>query len=456
MSARETPVLTALVLVGAIVGTVVADVGARPLFRLFAAACLIAYFVLRRADLSPIARRMLALAAVLAAAAMVVADDPLDVAIEALRPGLFLAVFVSCVNMLRTAAAQSPLIRRCGVLLTNQPAGRRYTLLSLGCSVVAIVLLFGVINLFGTMVASAGKSGSTAVRRSILAILRGFALTPSLSPLAIPFAAISTTYADLSWSAAAPMIVVGMVALWALGWVLDFVGGKAADTVPVPETTPDGDWTDYLRMIALIGALVVAVVALKQVSGFALGYCVIFSAPVFALAWLIARRWKGGVGPSAGFAVRSIVVGMAESRNELAILFAAGVAGVSISHLLPAEAMMHAVQAVSIPPFLIPVAITLIFGLAGQLAFQPVMIFIIIAAVLPDADALGLTPAVLYATYFLAWGIVSITSPFNVCVLVAARLAEIDPFTMCWRWNGLYGLLATLLVASLMALFALG
>ncbi|MBC8158819.1 MAG: hypothetical protein ISR44_04690 [Rhodospirillales bacterium] len=455
MSAPKIPVLPALLLVGAIVGTVAADVGGVPIFRLPAAACLIAYFFLRRADLSPIARRMLALATVLGAAAMALVDDPLDLAIDALRPGLFLAVFVSCVNMLRTAAAQSPLIHRCGVLLTHQPSGRRYTLLSLGSSMAAIVLLFGVINLFGTMVAGTGKPGSTAVRRSMLAILRGFALTPSLSPLAIPFAAISTTYTDLSWSAAAPMIVVGMVALWVLGWVLDFVGGRTVDAAPDSAKMPDGDWTDCLRMVALIGTLMVAVVALKQVSGIALGYCVIFSAPVFALIWLIARRWKGGAALSARFAVRSIVMGMAESRNELAILFAAGVAGVSISHLLPAEAMMHAMQAVSIPSFLIPVAITLIFGLAGQLAFQPVMIFIIIAAVLPDANALGLSPAVLYATYFLAWGIVSITSPFNVCVLVAARLADIDPFTMCWRWNGLYGLLATLLIAVLMATFSI-
>ncbi|MBL6929642.1 MAG: hypothetical protein ISR44_10760 [Rhodospirillales bacterium] len=453
MAAPTTPVLPALLLVGAIAGTVAADVGGMPIFRLPATAFLMAYFVVRRHDLSIMARRMLGLAAVLAAAALVFADAPLGTALAALRPGLFLAVFVSCVNMLRTAARQSPFIRRCGLLVVNQPPGRRYALLSLGSAAAAVVLLFSVLNLFGTMIVRAGRAGSPAVRRSVLAMLRGFALTPSISPLAIPFAAISTTYTDMDWSRVAPLIGVGIVLLWFLGWLLDSVGNKRDSDATT--SGHDGDWTDYLRMLVLIGVLVATVVGLKQTFGVSLGYGVIFAAPMFAFVWMIWRRWKGGAGLSSLLAVRRVSIGMAEDRNELAILFSAGLAGVSIGRLLPVEAMARGLDALSIPPFLIPAAITLVFVVAGQLAFQPIMIFIIVAAVLPDAHALGLPPAVLFATYFLAWGLMSVNSPFNVCTLVPARLAGVDSFTLCWRWNGVYSMSAALIVAILMGVFTL-
>jgi len=453
MPAHKIPFLPALLLAGTILGTVVADVGAMPLFRLPAAICLIVYFVLRWRALSSMARRMLGMASVLAVAALTLADAPLDLALAALRPGLFLAVFISCVNMLRTAARQSPFIRRCGMLVVNQPPGRRYALLSLGSAMAAVILLFSVLNLFGTMVARAGKPGSPAMRRSVMAMLRGFALTPSISPLAIPFAAISTTYADLSWPDVAPLIVVGIVLLWGLGWLLDFLDSERKAAAPV--IAHDGNWTDYLRMVVLIGVLVAVVVGLKQAIGVSLGYGVIFAAPAFAFAWMIIRRWKGGFGLAAVLAVRRVAVGMTEDRNELAILFAAGVAGVSINGLLPVETMSSALNSISIPTFLIPAAIALVFVLAGQLAFQPIMIFIIVAAVLPDAQALGIPPAVLFATYFLAWGLMTVSSPFNVCTLVPARLAGINSFTLCWQWNGLYGVLATLIVAALMGVFSM-
>ncbi|MBL6947021.1 MAG: hypothetical protein ISR47_10310 [Rhodospirillales bacterium] len=455
MTARQKPVLPALLIVGAILATVSADLGGMPLLRLPAASFLVVYFVLRWPDLSAIGRRMLFLALALGAAAVAFTGSPLELALAALRPGLFLAVFISCVNMLRTAARQSPFVRRCGTLLVNQSPGRRYTVLSLGSAVAAVILLFSVLNLFGTMIVRGQERNSPAVRRSVLAMLRGFALTPCISPLALPFAAISTTYTDLDWAEAAPFIVTGILSLWGLGWLVDFVGGRRGAGDAAEQRLPDGDWTDYLRIVVLVGVLVAAIFALKETLGIGLGYGVIFAAPVFALCWMIARRWKSGFGLSSVLAVRRIAVGMGEDRNELAILFAAGVAGVSISRLLPVDALARAMDAIAFPPFMIPVAITLIFVLAGQLAFQPVMIFVIVAAVLPDVQVLGLPPVILFATYFLAWGLMSVSSPFNVCTLVAAHLAGIDSFTLCWRWNAVYWVLASTTVAVLMAAFAL-
>jgi hypothetical protein len=448
-------VVPALLLAATIVASVVADLGGMAMLRWVAAACLATYFVLRWAAMSTIARRLLGFVIVLAAAVLASADNPGALALDALRPGLFLASFIASVNILRSAARQSPLLRKCGGHILGQPPARRYAALSLGTSLAGVILLFSVMNLFGTMVVQGARTaGATQAdtRRGILAVVRGLTTTAAISPLAVPYAGISAIYVDMQWGGVFPFLLAGVVLMWVLGWLVD-----AAEPAPGMAVSGGnlGPWTVHLKLAGLIAFLVGAVICVKWLAGVRMAYGVIFSVPVFALGWLVFLRRRAGPVVATFLALRRVAAGWADDRNEITILSTAGFAGGLIAHLMPSGGLGHVLAAMVFPPALIPAAIILAFILAGQLAVQPVMVFVVVAAAFPDAAAAGLPPEILFATYFFAWSLMSITSPFNIASLLPARIAGISSFTLCWRWNALYGVAATVLVAVLMGVFAL-
>lgn len=449
--------IPAILVAVTIVASVLADLGGMPALRWAAAISLGAYFFLRWPRMGAIARRLLGLGIVLAAAVLTSVENPGEVALDALRPGLFLASFVASVNIMRAAARQSPLLRRCGSHILGQPPARRYAALSLGSFLAGFILLFSVMNLFGAMVVQAarkaapGDGGPTASpdkRMGMLAVIRGFILAPSVSPLSVPYAGISAIYVHMQWGKVFPYLLTCIVLLWFLGWLLDGIeSGPRTAAAAAAGAGDHGSWTVHLRLAGVVALLIGIVIGVKWLTGVRMAYGVVFTVPLFALVWLIVLRRGAGVAVSTCLALRRVASGWADDRNELAILFAAGVAGGLIGHLMPSGGLGHLFGEMAFPPALIPAAIILVFLLAGQLAVQPIMIFILVAAAFPDAAAAGLPPDILFATFIFAWTLMSIASPFNVASLLPARLAGISSFTLCWRWNALYCVLAPLIVA---------
>ncbi|WP_290648457.1 hypothetical protein, partial [Aquisalimonas sp.] len=73
----------------------------------------------------------------------------------ALERTIYFATFLACLSFLREAAESSPLVRRCGAVLINQPPAKRYATLSFGAYLIGVVLNMGVISLLGVMVRKA-------------------------------------------------------------------------------------------------------------------------------------------------------------------------------------------------------------------------------------------------------------------------------------------------------------
>jgi hypothetical protein len=407
------------------------------------------FFGLLWGRISALGRGFLAGIPALAALVLATGAAP-NVLAQAARSGLQMIAFVGAMSTLRIAATASDLLRRCGAHLLAQPPRRAYAILNAGSMLAASVLLFGVINLFGAMIAQAGSGVDPArARRAMSAVLRGYAMMPVWSPIALPFGLVAVHYPQADWLALLPMAAVAVAVLAIVGlWAdrLDF---------PVEDHGPVASPALINRDIATLGVLVAGLMALVGLVTAATGWSVIRAVvlivPLAALGWFaLAAGRKGGL--AAGMAQ-----GLATEVSILAVMTGAGAGGVLLGALIPVETVAATLRAAALPGWAVPPLIVTLFLGLGLVGFSPTMTFITLAVILPDPALLGVRPEVYFGTVLAIWGLASISTPFSVPALVTARLFGTTPADVVYRWSWRYLLAAPLAIAMLfMGLAALG
>jgi hypothetical protein len=403
--------------------------------------------------------RVLACAAV-AAAALVLAlhETPWPILRRALAVGTLLAAFVTAMNLLRETAQTSALIKRCGQHILRQPPRWRYGALSLSGNLFGILAAFGVINLFGVMIRRANTltaaGGDEALRqrrerRSMLAILRGFGHTAQWSPVAIPFAVVSSGYPEVAWLDILPLGLATALLLISLGWLMD------AATVPrATAAAPPGDgrsirWTVHLRLAALILLLFCLLLAADAAIGRSFIVAAVIVMPGFALCWIAVQYTRFGrrraLAATARRARRIVLANFADQRLETTIIACASFVGALIAGVVDTDTIAAGVEALQLSPLAIAIAAVWLIVILGHVGLTPVLVVAVLVAVIDRPEAFGI-PVVAFAIAVLgAWGLTQQSSPFNIPVLLAARLVGRSPQLVGQRWNGAYTLAGALL-----------
>lgn len=407
----------------------------------------VAFFALLWRGISRLGKGFL-LAIPLLSGAVLFTGEGAGVLVEAARSGLLMVAFVGAMSTLRIAASTSELLRRCGMHLLAQPPGRAYAILNMGAMLAASVLLFGVINLFGTMISRAGGSepDSGSARRAMSAVLRGYAMMPVWSPIALPFGLVAVHYPQADWLALLPMAAVAVLVLALVG-----VWADRRD-FPVTADAPAASAPLVNRDILALGALVAGLMALvggtAAVTGWPVIRAVVLVVPVAALVWFaIDEGRRGGLGAS-------MAEGLAAEVSVLAVMAGAGAGGVLLGALVPVEMVSAALRAASLPDWAVPPMIVALFIGLGQVGFSPTLTFITLAVILPDPALLGVPPEVYFGTILAIWGLASISTPFSVPALVTARLFGTSPAGVVYRWSTRYLIAAPLAIAALFGVLA--
>ena len=411
------------------------------------------YFVLQFGRIALVGRFFLLLILGLGGVTLLRGADSGEVLARGAVSGLLMVAFLAALATLRVAAVRSELIRRCGLHLLAQPPGRAYAVLNLGTMLAATVLLFGVINVFGTMVARAGAP-EAAARRAMLAVLRGFAMMPVWSPIALPFGLLAVHYPDVDWLGLLPMAMAAVAVIALAGVASDLVENRAAP--PSGVVPPEGSASaDVARLVALVCALMLGAGGVAALTGWPMIRAVILGVPAAALVWLVVTLPPAGrTMPAIG---RHLTEGLNAERSVLAVMAGAGSCGVMIGALLPVEALTAALLAAGPPAWIVPACIVALFMALGQVGFSPTLTFITLAVLLPDPTVLGLAPQTFYATVLGVWGLASIGTPFSVPAMVTGRLMDTTAHAVAYRWSPLFLVTAPLAVAGLFgALAALG
>lgn len=411
-----------------------------------------AFFSMQFSKISRTGRVFLVLMPVLSIATAFFHEQPLDALARAAASGLMLVAFIAALSTLRTAAASSDLLTRSGRHLLAQPPGRAYLALNAGSMLAATVLLFGVIHLFGAMVAQ--SFDQRAGRRAMLAIMRGYAMMPVWSPIALPFGLVSAYYPTVDWLTILPMSLAALVAIALVGLAADRIDFPDVEQLRPPRVE-GRELTDLAQLSALVLGLMVLVGGTAWAAGWTTIRAAIILVPLTSAIWLaIGLAKRGSRLAGAGQVVGRLGECIVAERSILAVMGGAGFCGVLLGALAPTDELAAALHSINLLAWAAPAVIVALFMLLGQVGFSPTLTFIILAVAVPDPVAIGLAPPIFHATLLAIWGLASIGTPFSVPAMVAARLFKDTPAGVVYGWSPIYLVAAPLAVALVLGIIA--
>ncbi|SEO81084.1 hypothetical protein [Aquisalimonas asiatica] len=379
----------------------------------------------------------------------------------AMDRAIYFATFLACLSFLREAADSSPLVRRCGAVLINQPPAKRYATLSFGAYLIGVVLNMGVLNLLGVMIRKANTldaAGGHAViqqvrqQRMFTAMLRGFAVSPLGSPLTITLAVILSVMPDLRWQDVLPYGLLTMVLLMALGWVVDRATAPRQLASMANRDHVPGALATIARFLALVLAIFAGAVAIEELLEVELPVAIMIAAPVAAIVWMWVQWLRAGWGRSvmltASRVGRRSPEQFAGLRAELTVLCAAGVMGTMIAAAVPETLLAETLQALGLygPP--VAVAVTLLMLLFAQVGLNPIVTATIALTSLSQPAVFGLAPELLALSVMTGWALAVGMAPLTTSVLITARVADVPATTVGYRWNGWFTVGSAVLVSG--------
>ncbi|MBP0615479.1 hypothetical protein J6595_07800 [Jiella sp. KSK16Y-1] len=395
---------------------------------------------------------------VLAGLVVAFLDDWPAVLEKAAAQGAFISTFFIALASLRTPAAASPAIERCGQFLASQPPGKRYLALTIGGHLFALILNYGSITLLGGLTeAIAGKEKNEEIReirnrRMLLAVQRGLCASLCWSPLAFATAITTSVIAGSSWGGVAPYALLFAAILIFVGWALDTLY-KPKLSGPAPaRKTPIGSARDLAPLLMLLVLLFAGVGILEYLTGLAIIAIVMAFVPLISIGWIAYEA--GNLPETLRRLKRLSLVEFPSYRSELVLLVMAGVIGTLGAALIQPLASGHSVDLSGLPVWLVLIAPVFIVPLLGQFGMNPILSVSMLAPLLPAPASLGISPNLFVAAITAGWALAGATSPFTATTLLVGRLGHTNALTVGLVWNRAFTLWVMAVVSVVLVVFA--
>lgn len=407
-------------------------------------------------------RIFFAIGLALVATAFLFRSDWLEITEAALHSASVIVAFFSALATLRFAAASSPAIQTCGRFLAQQKPGRRYAALTVGGQLFGILLNYGALGLLGSLAEANARLETNAeirshrIRRMLLAIQRGFVSTLPWSPLAFAMAISTSLVPGATWAdAVAPCLGSGLI-LAGVGWALDTIFKPRLSVPAQPRTNPDGTWLSLWPLLALLAILIASVGAFQMLSGVRTIGVVMLVVPVLSLIWIAVQNSDDRpLGSMVERAVSYVSNDLPNYRSEIVLLMMAGFIGTLGSRLLSPLVAASGIDLSAIPGWQILVAIVWIIPLTGQIGMNPILSVTLLAPLLPDAAAMGVSPADVIVAITAGWALGGASSPFTATTMLIGSLGGVSAFHVGLRWNGAYLLICGVALSLWVAMTAL-
>ena len=395
-------------------------------------------------------------AAAMGALALATRPDAPQLLGHALRTTGFIAAFFAALATLRHAAATSPAIQRCGQYLSDQPPGRRYGALTVGGMAFALLLNYGAIALLGSLATAAtGREPDreireTRLRRMLLAIQRGFIATLPWSPMSFSVAITSTVVHGVSWGDVVLFCAVNGAIVALTGWAMDSIfKPRLSGPRPARVQIAAGEWRAVLPLVGLLALLAALVAVFNALTGIHVIGLVLLIVPAIAVAWLGLQDRRDHPLASIGRHARDFAgTELPHYRAEITLLMMAGFIGTLGAQLIGPWIEAAGIDLSTLPGWLVLVALVWLIPVLGQLGMNPILAVSLIAPLLPEPAALGISPVAVFTAITGGWAISGITSPYTATTLLIGNFAGISAQRVGLVWNGAFAATCAALVSA--------
>ena len=373
----------------------------------------------------------------------------------------FIAAFFSALGTLKYAAETSPSILNCGRFLSQQPPGRRYVALTIGGQLFGLLLNYGAISLLGSMsVANAAlekniEIRSHRIRRMLLAIQRGFISILPWSPFSFAIAIPTALIPGTSWAQCAlPGLVNGAI-LAGTGWLLDsWFKPRLSSPLPARRKT-DGNWLAVLPLLLLLMLLIALLAGGYMLSGLRVLILVMIIVPLLSLAWImIQTRTQRRLVATRQRTANYFFQELAGFRGEMLLLMMAGYLGSVASPLLGTLMQLMHIDLALLPAWSILLLIVWFIPIVGQLGMNPILAAALIAPLLPEATALGISPVAIVVAITAGWILSGVSSPFTATTLLVGNFAGISSADVGRQWNGIFTVVCGMILSVWVVVYA--
>ncbi|MEH6356374.1 MAG: hypothetical protein V7760_10165 [Marinobacter sp.] len=354
-----------------------------------------------------------------------------------------LAGLVLAVMLLSSVLGRTSDLQKISVSLFGGRPRVRYLSLAFGTAMVSIPLNFGSVAVVGSVVGERIRSNgdSPATRNATRAVLRGFGVSPTFSPLSISVVLTLTLLPGLSSLQLLMLTIPFSIGLLFFGLIWrepELESEIEPAQVGVFGASANG-LAPWFRFCALILAICAGVFLLSHQFQLTYAYAVTLS----CMGAVVSARllaWSRRTNPP--------LVSMANVSNELAIVGGSAFIGAVIS-----AAVLGQIKGdFNLPDWLWPVlaaAVPWVFFIAGLGGVNPIVIGTlaggILGAVWPENALVGLGFAMV-----TGWGITAFGTPFAANALIMERLTGYKAVDASLRWSLSLALLG-LIVASALA-----
>jgi len=176
--------------------------------------------------------------------------------------------------------------------------------------------------------------------------------------------------------------------------------------------------------------------------------------PLLAAGWIAMQHLRDAPVNSVLQRAAGYSEDLFNYRSEMVLLVMAGFIGTLGSRLLlPLLAGANLDPSV-IPAWMILVAIVWIIPLTGLLGMNPILSVSLMAPLLPNAEAMGITPVAVIVAITSGWALSGASSPYTATTLLVGNIAGVSAWRVGLVWNGVYTVLCGMVLSGWVALVA--
>jgi hypothetical protein len=372
-----------------------------------------------------------------------------DRLIKASADAAFYATFLASLGMMQCLVRRFEVLRRIHDVLLGGRAVWLYPKYALVSCSIASVLSFGMMNLLcGSLSETLRERGITGesrlqwLRSVLISTLRGFALVPLIAPTSVAVAILTRELPQLSWSMLLPYGLAASVVLVVVGWMLEQHRFRQVSSERVAlEQWPPGS----LQLLGLVLVVFVVMAVIVALTDFKVSVAAMMAVPSVTLFYMMWHERSFAV------VLEESATQVSSMNNEMAIFAASAILGVSISSVIPENALSGLATSAG-GMWVLAVAGMLSLPLLSAIGIIPITVLSVQAGLLPQLIAEGMDPLLISVALVTGFSLAMMISPFGPAVMLLSRFGQVSRWVVAFRWNGVFILIVVPLLLALLAL----